>query len=69
MVGINLLNQSAIPLVLAETIRKNTGVQLMFTMRLDLSRPEPLKEAACEFIANEHLDVLEFDMDDHLGGL
>jgi predicted aldo/keto reductase-like oxidoreductase len=67
MVGINILNQSARPRVLAETIRKNIGIQVMFAVRLALSRPERLKEVVRELIAKGQLDASEIDMDDPLG--
>jgi aryl-alcohol dehydrogenase-like predicted oxidoreductase len=67
MVGINILNQSARPRVLAETIRKNIGIQVMFAVRLALSRPERLKEVVRELIAKGQLDAFEIDMDDPLG--
>ena len=67
MVGINILNQSARPRVLTETIRKNIGIQVMFAVRLALSRPERLKEVVRELIAKGQLDAFEIDMDDPLG--
>ena len=67
MVGINILNQSARPRLLTETIRKNIGIQVMFAVRLALSRPERLKEVVRELIAKEQLDAFEIDMDDPLG--
>ena len=67
MVGINILNQSARSRVLAETIRKNIGVQVMFAVRLALSRPERLKEVVRELIAKGQLDAFEIDIDDPLG--
>jgi aryl-alcohol dehydrogenase-like predicted oxidoreductase len=67
MVGINILNQSARPRVLAETIRKNIGIQVMFAVRLALSRPGRLKEVVRELIAKGQLDASEIDMDDPLG--
>ena len=67
MVGINILNQSARPRVLADTIRKNIGIQVMFAVRLALSRPERLKEVVNELIAKGQLDASEIDIDDPLG--
>jgi len=67
MVGINILNQSARPRVLAETIRKNIGIQVMFAVRLALSRPERLKEVVRDLIAKGQLDAAEIDQDDPLG--
>jgi aryl-alcohol dehydrogenase-like predicted oxidoreductase len=67
MVGINLLNQSARSRVLAETIRMNIGVQVMFAVRLALSRPERLSEVVRELVANGQLDASEVDLDDPLG--
>jgi aryl-alcohol dehydrogenase-like predicted oxidoreductase len=67
MVGINILNQSARQRVLADTIRKNIGIQVMFAVRLALSRPERLKEVVRELIAKGQLDASEIDMDDPLG--
>lgn len=67
MVGINLLNQSARSRVLAETIRINIGVQVMFAVRLALSRPERLSEVMRELVANGQLDASEVDLDDPLG--
>jgi len=45
MVGFNLLNQSARETILARTIKQNIGVQVMFAVRLALSRPDRLKDA------------------------
>jgi aryl-alcohol dehydrogenase-like predicted oxidoreductase len=67
MVGINILNQSARSRVLVETIRKNIGIQVMFTVRLALSKPERLKEVVRELIAKGQLDASEIDLDDPLG--
>jgi aryl-alcohol dehydrogenase-like predicted oxidoreductase len=67
MVGINILNQSARTRVLAETIRKNIGIQVMFAVRLALSRPERLKEVVRELIARGQLDATEIDPEDPLG--
>ncbi len=67
MVGHNLLNQSARSRVLAETIRKNIGIQVMFAVRLALSRPERLKEVVHDLIASGQLDAAEIDIDDPLG--
>jgi len=67
MVGINILNQSARQRVLAETVRKNIGIQVMFAVRLALSRPERLKEVVRELVAKGQLDAFEIDMDDPLG--
>jgi L-galactose dehydrogenase len=67
MVGLNLLNQSARQRVLPETIRKNIGIQVMFAVRLALSRPERLKEVVRDLIANGQLDASEIDADDPLG--
>ena len=67
MVGINILNQSARERVLKETIRENIGIQVMFAVRLALSRPERLKEVVRELIARGQLETSEIDMDDPLG--
>lgn len=66
MVGINLLNQSARQRVLVETIRKNIGIQVMFAVRLALSRPDRLKEVVRELIAKGQLDASEIDMQNPL---
>ena len=67
MVGINILNQSARQRVLVETIRKNIGIQVMFAVRLALSRPERLKEVVRELITRGQLDASEIDLEDPLG--
>jgi aryl-alcohol dehydrogenase-like predicted oxidoreductase len=67
MVGFNLLNQSARQHVLVETIRRNIGIQVMFAVRLALSRPERLKEVVSDLITRGQLDPTEFDVDDPLG--
>lgn len=67
MVGFNLLNQSARQRVLAATIRKNIGIQVMFAVRLALSRPERLKEVVRDLIASGQLDAAEIDAGDPLG--
>jgi aryl-alcohol dehydrogenase-like predicted oxidoreductase len=67
MVGFNILNQSARQRVLADTILKNIGIQVMFAVRLALSRPERLKEVTCDLIARGQLDESEVDRDDPLG--
>jgi L-galactose dehydrogenase len=66
MVGINILNQSARQSVLTETIRKNIGIQVMFAVRLALSRPERLTEVVRELIAKGQLDASEIDLDNPL---
>jgi aryl-alcohol dehydrogenase-like predicted oxidoreductase len=67
MVGHNILNQSARGRVLAETIRQNIGIQVMFAVRLALSRPEHLKKVVEELIARGELNPAEFDRQDPLG--
>lgn len=67
MIGINILNQSARQRVLVESIRKNIGIQVMFAVRLALSRPERLKEVVRELVAEGQLEASEIDMDDPLG--
>lgn len=67
MVGHNLLNQSARQRVLAQTIRKNIGVQIMFAVRLALSRPERLRQVVNELIEKGQLDPAEIDLQDPLG--
>jgi L-galactose dehydrogenase len=66
MVGINILNQSARQSVLTETIRKNIGIQVMFAVRLALSKPERLTEVVRELIAKGQLDASEIDLDNPL---
>jgi aryl-alcohol dehydrogenase-like predicted oxidoreductase len=50
MVGFNLLNQSARETVLAKAMEKDTGVLVMFAVRLALSRPERLREVIDELV-------------------
>ncbi|MFZ6027555.1 MAG: aldo/keto reductase [Chloroflexota bacterium] len=69
MVGHNLLNQSARGRVLAQTMRKNIGVQIMFAVRLALSRPERLRQVVDELIEKGQLDPAEIDRRDPLGFL
>ncbi len=67
MVGFNLLNQSARERVLAETLRRQIGIQIMFAVRLALSRPERLKEVIAGLIAQGQIQADEMDGDDPLG--
>jgi L-galactose dehydrogenase len=67
MVGLNLLNQSARQRVLATTIRKQIGIQVMFAVRLALSRPQRLQEVMGELVASGQVDPSEFDASDPLG--
>jgi len=67
MVGHNILNQCARERVLATAIRKNIGVQIMFAVRLALSRADRLQEVVKELIDRGQLDPAEFDLDDPLG--
>jgi len=64
MVGFNLLNQSARESVLPHTIKQNIGVQVMFAVRLALSRPDRLKEVIQELIEAGELNPNEINVDD-----
>ena len=66
MVGFNLLNQSARDSVLAHTIKQNIGVQVMFAVRLALSRPDRLKEAIQDLVEAGELDPNEVNVDNPL---
>ncbi len=63
MVGFNLLNQSARQAVLAKTVRRNIGIQVMFAVRLALSRTERLKEVLQELLLKGQLDPAEIDLE------
>jgi L-galactose dehydrogenase len=67
MVGFNIINQSARERLLADAIHKNIGIQVMYAVRLALSRPERLNEVLCELIARGQLDESEIDLNDPLG--
>jgi aryl-alcohol dehydrogenase-like predicted oxidoreductase len=69
MVGFNLLNQSARDRVFTRTIEKNIGVQIMFAVRLALSRQERLKAAVEELIEKGQVDAKDFDIENPLGFL
>lgn len=69
MVGFNLLNQSAIDRVFPGTIEKNIGVQIMFAVRLALSRPERLQQVIKELIDDEQVSPEDIDINDPLGFL
>lgn len=69
MVGFNILNQSARERVFARTMANNIGVQIMFAVRLALSKPARLKQAVRQLIENGQLDPAEIDPDDPLGFL
>jgi aryl-alcohol dehydrogenase-like predicted oxidoreductase len=64
MVGFNLLNQSARESVLPHTIKQNIGVQVMFAVRLALSRPGRLREVIQELIKAGELNPNEINVDD-----
>jgi len=69
MVGFNILNQSARDRVFPKTIEKNIGVQIMFAVRLALSRPDRLKGAIEQLIDSRQIDPKAVDPDDPLGFL
>jgi aryl-alcohol dehydrogenase-like predicted oxidoreductase len=64
MVGFNLLNQSARESILPHTMKQNIGVQVMFAVRLALSRPDRLKEVIQELIEAGELNPNEINVDD-----
>ncbi len=67
MVGFNILNQSARERVFNQTIRQNIAVQVMFAVRLALSRPEILKQVVHGLVEQGQLDPAEIDLQDPLG--
>jgi len=69
MVGFNMLNQSARNRIFARTIENNIGIQIMFAVRLALSRPERLKEVIGKLIETRQLDPADIDLNDPLGFL
>lgn len=56
MVGFNILNQSARERVLAETMRRGTGVLCMFAVRDALSRPEKLRQTIADLVRDSLID-------------
>ncbi len=64
MVGFNLLNQTARETVLSKTIKQNIGVQVMFAVRLALSKPDRLKEVIHKLIATGELSSEEINVND-----
>jgi aryl-alcohol dehydrogenase-like predicted oxidoreductase len=69
MVGFNILNQSARERVFPETMKKNIGTLIMFSVRLALSRPERLNQLIDELIEKGELDPSDIDMKNPLGFL
>jgi len=69
MVGFNMLNPSAIDRVFPLTREKNIGVQIMFAVRLALSRPERLQEVVKELVDNQLISKGDIDLNDSLGFL
>ncbi len=69
MVGFNILNQTARDAVLAESIQKNIGIQVMFAVRAALSKPEKLVEVVAGLIQKGQLDPADIDPDNPLGFL
>ena len=69
MVGFNILNQSARDRVLAETMRRNTGVLCMFAVRDALSRREKLRQTIAELVQQGLIDRDAVDLQDPLGFL
>jgi aryl-alcohol dehydrogenase-like predicted oxidoreductase len=71
MVGFNPLNPSARERVLAETIRQDIGVLVMFAVRRALSQPAALRELLADLVASGEIDADAdaLDLDDALGFL
>ncbi|MFC1534849.1 aldo/keto reductase [Thermodesulfobacteriota bacterium] len=69
MVGFNILNQSARDRVFQRTMEKDIGIQIMFAVRLALSRTERLKEVVEKLIENKQVNPADIDVDDPLGFL
>jgi L-galactose dehydrogenase len=69
MVGLNLLNPSAVERVLPLTIAGDVGVQVMFAVRRALSQPDALREVVAGLIASGELDASSVDAPDALGFL
>ena len=69
MVGFNIINQTARRSVLPAAMKRNTGVVVMFAVRVALSRPQILKEIVKEQIEDGAIDPGKIDADDPLGFL
>jgi len=69
MVGFNMLNQSARDRVFTRTIEENIGVQIMFAVRLALSRPDRLRVVIEDLIERKQVDPSDFDAESPLGFL
>ncbi len=67
MVGFNVLNQTARDTVLAPAIEKNTGILIMFAIRLALSREDRLLETVQSLIEQGQLDPADIDVENPLG--
>ncbi|MDQ5850566.1 MAG: aldo/keto reductase [Chloroflexota bacterium] len=67
MVGFNMLNQSARERVLAETLRRDTGVLCMFAVRDALSRPDKLRQTIAELVEQGLIERDAIDIQDPLG--
>jgi len=68
MVGFNILNQSAGP-VLAEARRRGIGTLVMFAVRLALSHPVRLREVLEAMVSRGELDPGDIDWENPLGFL
>ncbi len=69
MVGFNILNQSARDRVFKRTQEEDIGVQIMFAVRLALSRHERLMAVIQDLLDKKQIDPADFDAEDPLGFL
>jgi aryl-alcohol dehydrogenase-like predicted oxidoreductase len=69
MVGFNMLNQSARDRVFKRALERNIGVEVMFAVRLALSKPDRLEEVIRQLVECEQLDPGDLNLDDPLGFL
>jgi L-galactose dehydrogenase len=67
MVGINLMNQSALKTILPALKKKNVGIQAMHAVRGKLASFEGAKILVEKVIASGEIDAKDVDRDDPLG--
>jgi L-galactose dehydrogenase len=67
MVGINLMNQSALKTILPALKKKNVGIQAMHAVRGKLASAEGVKILVEKVIASGEIDAADVDRDDPLG--
>lgn len=67
MVGLNLMNQSALGTILPAATKKGIGIQAMHAVRGKLASPEGVKALIEKVIASGEVDAADIDRDDPLG--